>query len=256
MGGIGAEGRAAGAAAVVAGGVDQLPGPETGVRATAAARVQPPVLGARAELRRQLETQPRLRLATLIAVVVIILGVLPLYLMIRASSQDPVFTSLNGLQLPAWSAAQTSDHSYGSRWCIVDCRFWERELTSQRSADETAKVYRNALSAEGWQPWKVQPCPEGKPGGNYTCWRRDEYTLDLWVRDPPCKSAQQAPAEPAEPGATKPEQCAGSLVSIKVRNRTDDERGRGGEPTEDPKLTGETPDAVFTPDPLLPTAPN
>jgi hypothetical protein len=214
-------------------------------------------VSARADFRRQLRTQQRLRLATLISVVVIILGALPLYLMIQAATRDPVFTSLNALRLPAWSAANRTDTSFGSRWCIIDCRFRERELTSQRSTDETAGVYQNALRSAGWQSWKVNQCPDGPAPGHYSCWRRDEYTLDLWVRDPPCKSdpLRQRPTVGPPGGAAtgKPDDCGGSIVSIKVRNRIDDERGRGPEPKVDSSLTGETPDAVFTPDPLTPS---
>jgi hypothetical protein len=218
------------------------------------------VVGARAEFRRQLHTQQRLRLATLISVVVIILGALPLYLMIQAATRDPAFNSLNSLRLPAWSATNRTDTSYGSRWCIIDCRFRERELTSQRSTDETAGVYQNALRSAGWQPWKVEKCPDDTTlPGHYSCWRRDEYTLDLWVRDPTCKSdpLRQRPTvgPTASPGAAAGQQddCTGSVVSIKVRNRIDDERGRGPEPKVDSSLTGETPDAAFTPDPLTPS---
>jgi hypothetical protein len=223
----------------------------------AAGRQRPPVVGARAELRRQLRTQQRLRLATLISVVVVILGALPLYLLIQDATRDPAFTSLNSLRLPAWAAANPTDTSYGSRWCIIDCRFRERELTSQRSTDETARVYQNALRSAGWQAWKVEKCPDSEVSGHYSCWRRDEYTLDLWVRDPTCKTdpLRQRPTvgPTATPGAAatgRPDDCSGSIVSIKVRNRIDDERGRGPEPKVDSSLTGETPDAVFTPDPL------
>jgi hypothetical protein len=225
-----------------------------------AVRPRPAVLGARADLRRQLRTQQRLRLATLISVVVVILGALPLYLMIQAATRDPVFTSLNALRLPAWSAANATDTSAGSRWCIIDCRFRERELTSQRSTDETAGVYQSALSAAGWRPWKVESCPDSPVPGYYSCWRRDEYTLDLWVRDPLCKSEplRQRPTvgPPGSPGAAAaapPDDCAGSVISIKVRNRIDDVRGRGPAPTVDSSVVGETPDAVLTGDPLAPS---
>ncbi|MBX6357293.1 MAG: hypothetical protein IRZ05_15755 [Micromonosporaceae bacterium] len=217
------------------------------------------MVGARAELRRQLRTQQRLRLATLLSVVVVILGALPLYLLIRDATRDPVFTSLNALPLPAWAEASRTDTSYGSRWCIIDCRFRERELTSERPTDETANVYQNALRSAGWRPWKVKQCPDFPVPGHYSCWRRDEYTLDLWVRDPTCKSdplrLRPTVGPTASPGTVpgKQDDCSGSVVSIKVRNRIDDERGRGPEPKVDSSLTGETPDAVFTPDPLTPS---
>lgn len=227
----------------------------------AGARSRPPVVGARADLRHQLRTQQRLRLATLISVVVVILGALPLYLLIQDATRDPVFNSLNSLQLPGWAAANPTDTSSGSRWCIIDCRFRERELTSQRSPEETAGVYQNALRSAGWQSWKVELCPESPVTApdHYSCWRRDEYTLDLYVREPTCKSdpLRQRPtvAPTASPGAAAGQQdkCGGSVVTIKVRNRIDDERGRGPEPKVDSSLTGETPDAVFTPDPLTPS---
>jgi hypothetical protein len=243
-------------------GAEAPPGPQgrgPGLVRPAAARSRPPVVGARADLRRQLRTQQRLRLATLISVVVVILGALPLYLMIQAATRDPVFTSLNSLRLPGWAAANPSDTSFGSRWCVIDCRFRERELTSQRSTAETAGVYQNALRSAGWQAWKVEQCPDSPVAGQYSCWRRDEYTLDLWVRDAPCKSdpVRNRPTvgPTASPGAAagRQDDCSGSVVTIKVRNRIDDERGRGPEPKVDSSLTGETPDAAFTPDPLTPS---
>jgi hypothetical protein len=247
------------AAATAAEGLDGAQGAATGSIRPAAARPRPSVVSARADLRRQLRTHSRVRLATLISVVVVILGALPLYLMIQAVTRDPVFTSLNALRLPAWAAADPTDSSFGSRWCIMNCRFRERDLTSQRPTDETASVYQNALKSAGWQPWKVGQCPDTQAPGHYSCWRRDEYTLDLWVRDPPCKSdpLRQRPTvgPPASPGAagTKPDDCSGSMISIKVRNRIDDERGRGPEPKVDSSLTGETPDGVLTGIPLTPS---
>jgi hypothetical protein len=213
------------------------------------------IVPARAELRRQMRTQQRLRLATLISVVVVILGALPAYLMIRDVTRDPVLTSLDALQVPAWAAGKPSDTTTGSRWCIMQCRFRERELTSQRPPDETATAYQNALREAGWQPWKVERCPDGPAPGHYSCWRRDEYTLDLWVRDPTCAAdpLRQRPTV-GPPGstatATKPDDCTGSAVTIKVRNRIDDERGRGNAPTDNPSLTGETPDPALTGEPL------
>jgi len=61
------------------------------------------------------------------------------------------------------------------------------------------------------------------------------------------------PANPADPAAAgappaTPE-CEGSVVSFKVRNAIDDERTRPNLP-QDPGLTGEDPDPIFTDAPL------
>jgi hypothetical protein len=89
------------------------------------------------------------------------------------------------------------------------------------------------LTAAGWQPWKAPMCPEEKVDGFYSCWRRDELTLDLWVRKPTCTALTPASPQPSEPNKPRPgasgppaEDCAGSQVSLKVRNAIDDVRTR------------------------------
>jgi integrin beta 3 len=212
------------------------------------------IRGARSELRRQLREQKRLRMATLIVASLLLLGALPLYFGIRAATRDPVFNTLDALGVPGWAAVKTVDEVSGSRWCIIECRFRERQVDSEGTPDETAAVYEQSLVSSGWQRWNVglcpdQPVPEGE---HYTCWKRDEYTLDLWVRQPSCADdplrnrptvAPTAPAGGKAPPAADP--CDGSVVSIKVRNAIDDDRGRP-QPTQDPDLTGEDPD----PDPF------
>ena len=105
--------------------------------------------------------------------------------------------------------------------------------------------------------WKTLTLPEGE---RYTCWKRDEYTLDLWVREPACADdplRNRPTVAPTEPGAgnpAAPPPCAGSVVSIKVRNAIADDRGRPQE-TQDPDFTGEDPDPIFTDDPLLEPTP-
>ena len=91
--------------------------------------------------------------------------------------------------MPGWAAAKTVDDVSGSRWCLLDCRLRERTVTSEQAAKETAQVYEQALRRDGWQPWKVSRCPEQQATGSYTCWRRDELTLDLWVRDADLRAA-------------------------------------------------------------------
>jgi len=197
-------------------------------------------------------------MAAMLLVSLLVLGALPLYFGIRAATRDPVFNSLDALALPQWAATEVDDQVDGSRWCFLDCRFRERTAESERGWEETAQAYEKALAAEGWQPWKPSFCPEQPVDGRYTCWKRDELTLDLWVRDPPCADNAMnmrptvAPTGEPAPPAGGTEECTGSAVLVKVRNAIDDERTRP-QPTTDPGLTGEDPEPEFTDDPLAPT---
>jgi len=188
--------------------------------------------GARSELRRQLREAQRMRQITLVAVVLLVLGAYPLYLATQVASRDPVFNALDTLDVPDWADGAPTDVVFGSRWCIKECRFRERTLESQRSPDETAQAYEKALRDGGWQPWAVEGCPTDLPG-HYTCWTRDEYTLDLYVRDPACaddplrRRPTVAPNRTPTQQASPVEVCEGAAVTLKVRNRIDDERGRG-----------------------------
>ncbi|SCF40979.1 hypothetical protein GA0070618_6440 [Micromonospora echinospora] len=217
------------------------------------ARTGGPLRVARSELRRQMRERRRLRLGVLVAVSVLLLGAVPTFFAVRALSRDPVFGSLDELEVPAWAAMDTVDNVSGSRWCLQDCRLRERSASSDRSPEETAPEYERALSAAGWQPWQVTRCPEQPAPGRYTCWRRDELTLDLWVRPPTCvpPPIDGQPAVPPSPlpSPTAAGDCTGSLVSLKVRNAIDDDRTRP-QPSTDPSLTGEDPFPTFTDDPL------
>ncbi|TDC35703.1 hypothetical protein [Micromonospora sp. KC213] len=212
--------------------------------------------GARSELRRRIRERRRLRLGILVLVSVVLLGALPLYFGIRTLSRDPVFDTLDELDVPGWAAVQTVDNVSGNRWCLQDCRLRERTVQSERSPEETARAYEAALGREGWQRWQVDLCPQQPDKGSYTCWRQDELTLDLWVRAPSClpPPVDGAPAVPpsplaSAPAAPAPAGCAGSLVSMKVRNAIDDDRTRP-QPSTDPSLTGEDPFPTLTEDPL------
>ncbi|WP_232534404.1 hypothetical protein [Plantactinospora sp. KBS50] len=192
------------------------------------------VRDAQSELRRQMREKRQLRLASLVVACVVLLAALPLYFGLRTVGRDPVFTSLDDLGLPGWAATGTVDDISGNRWCLMECRLRERITRSSREPDETNKVYTAALTAAGWRPWQPPLCPEQKVDGHYGCWRRDELTLDLWVRKPTCTLV----AEPSVPpdGQVQPpaeerkddEDCAGSQVSLKVRNAVDDDRTRPG----------------------------
>jgi hypothetical protein len=227
----------------------------------APANAAPQPGGLRSELRRQVRAQRRLRVITLLSLSVVVLGLLPLIFGIRAATRDPVFTSLNALTVPSWAAGGVQDQSSGSRWCFLDCRFRERTAQSLKPYRDTANAYFAALNAAGWQRWQVGECPEQPVAdGSYTCWRRDEFTLDLWVGPPECAVDQVAAQDPAAlPSAgvvptTPAAKCVGSTVSIKVQNAITDLRGRT-EPKPDPSLIGETPDPVLSNDPLLEPTP-
>ncbi|MEO3745859.1 hypothetical protein [Plantactinospora sp. B5E13] len=220
--------------------------------------------GTRSELRNQIREQRRLRTIALLLASLLVLGALPTYFGVRAATRDPVFNSLDALAVPTWAEQDIVDGVSGSRWCLLECRFRERTMASDRPWEETARTYESALTGEGWQPWKVALCPE-QPVENqhYSCWRRDELTLDLWVRPPACpevlpgESPEVPPVEGAEPGdpaagGTTGEDCQGSRISIKVRNAIADDR-LGPKPNPAPSLPGVDPDLPL-PDDLIPTA--
>jgi integrin beta 3 len=192
------------------------------------------------------------RLVALVVASLIVLGALPLYFGIRTATRDPVLNSLNALNVPGWAAVDVQDAVSGSRWCLVDCRFRERTAQSQQGFEDTARVYEAALDEAGWRRWEAAKlCPAQPVPGHYTCWTRDELTLDLWVRPPSCAARPEGVTPPATPPPAGPGgACEGSVVSVKVRNAIDDDRVRSG-PSTDPSLTGEDPDPVFTDDPLL-----
>ncbi|MGA5302155.1 hypothetical protein ACPCHT_19660 [Nucisporomicrobium flavum] len=220
--------------------------------------------GARTELRRQMRAKRRLRVLTLVSLSVLVLGLLPVFFGVWSATRDPVFTSLDALNVPAWADKQAEDRSSGSRWCFLDCRFRERIAQSERPFEETNQAYAAALTSAGWKvrggECTDQPTTEGK----YSCWTRDEFTLDLWVRLPECAVDAVAAQDPdtvpsvGPDGVVEtpdPKKCTGSTVSIKVQNAVTDERGKP-QPAVDPSLIGVTPDPVLTNDPLLEPSPS
>jgi hypothetical protein len=200
---------------------------------------------ARAELRRQLKAVARLRAVTLSVIVAVVLGAPVGVLAIQWAVQDPVFREFDRMDLPAWAGGKHQDEAYGSRWCIRECRFRERTWESQRGPDETNQVYTKALRRNGWVPWQTSGCPAEGIDGFDSCWQRDEYVLDLWVRVPVCDlkpvrptvaptvsaqpgagpsapaSAGQGQSDPpgAPPGGSGDASCPGSVATVKVFNR-------------------------------------
>jgi integrin beta 3 len=218
--------------------------------------------GAGNELREKLRTQRRLRMVTLVSLAVVVLVVMPVLFGLRSASKDPVFGSLDSLGVPAWAAQDVHDNGSGSRWCFLDCRFRERIAQSSKSFQDTTATYTTALQAAGWKSWKVSECPETpitKDQGTYTCWKRDEFTLDLWVRQPECAVDQVAAQDPtaqlpSSAATAEPKKCEGSTVSIHVQNAITDTRGKP-DPQRGKPLVGETPDPVLSNDPLLEPTP-
>jgi integrin beta 3 len=233
-----------------------LPGP-AGPAPGAGARIQ----GARSELRRQLREGKRVRTTALAMIIALLLGSPVLYFLIQTATRDPVLNSLAALDVPDWAQVSADDKIIGgSRWCFIDCRFRERIVVSTGDEATTTQVYQEALREDGWVPWVVDGCPQGPVLGDYTCWTRDEYTLDLWVHLPACaydprrlrptlepEAEGEAPAAGAEatPGGAGGAECSGSIVEIKMQNRVADERGRpgrdGGPGPGQPTPTGQQP---------------
>ena len=123
--------------------------------------------------------------------------------------------ALDALPLPDWAAGQHDDARSGNRWCIKECRFRERTWQSARGPDDTQVAYVAALTKAGWRPRTEGTCPT-YDDGIASCWHRDEYIMDLWVRAPVC-----APTRPTAgaAGSTDPaDACAGSLATVKVYN--------------------------------------
>ncbi len=194
----------------------------------------------RSQLRDQLPQGRQLHLVTLAVVAIVLLAVLPAVFLLKDASDDPVFSGLDGLPLPAWAAQGHDDQAAGNRWCIGTCKLRERTWRSAKGAQDTAPVYEKAFTDAGWLRWQTSGCPKPQTGV-YTCWQRDEYVLDLWVRDAPCDvtnvpggpasagpgastgiHAQGGPGQlPIPSGSEPPPTCGGSLVTAKVGNGVD-----------------------------------
>jgi integrin beta 3 len=179
-----------------------------------------------------------MRLTALVGLVLVLLVALPAFVLIRDSAKDPLAARLDALTLPAWAAVAHDDQNSGSRWCIQTCRWHERTWRSTKVAKDTDVAYRTALSAAGWTPLTTG-CPSAPGTGDYSCWQREQYRLDLWTRDAVCglNGVVPSPGASLPPSASPsagsellpvpgqspsaPATCNGALVTAKVADRID-----------------------------------
>jgi len=168
----------------------------------------------------------RLRTATFVLLILAVVGAPAAFFVIREFTRDPVFVELDNLDVPQWAAGQHTDGAIGSRWCIRECRSRSRTWESARGPEETNRAYVAALRRAGWVPWNIPDCQAEGVDGVETCWQRDEYVLDLWVRATICdvKGARPTVSTSGKPVASAPAQgpsdiCPAAIASIKVYNR-------------------------------------
>ena len=179
--------------------------------------------GAKA-LERQRTQVSMLRAATLILVALAVVGAPAAFFVIREFTRDPVFVELDNLSLPAWAAGKHTDSATGSRWCVGECRLRQRTWQSARNTDETNRVYVAALTKAGWTTWNIPDCQADGVDGVETCWQRDEFVLDLWVRPTVCDIKPVRPTigpapTPTPSAAHSAPACQGSIATVKVFNR-------------------------------------
>jgi integrin beta 3 len=180
----------------------------------------------RAELRKHLKVRQQLKSVTLTLVVLMLLAAYPVYLFVQSLAQDPVFSSLDALDLPEWSAYSYEDAADGSRWCIENCRFRSRTWMSEKGPDETQVAYVQALNSGGWRPYDGA-CQQTADDSVITCWQKDEYVMVMHVRAPLCEAPPPRDPLPGATESTAPEPtdtrpaCPGAYVTMSISNAID-----------------------------------
>ncbi|THV30644.1 hypothetical protein [Glycomyces paridis] len=97
----------------------------------------------------------------------------------RAVTVDPTRRAADELSVPGWAAVTATDETYGSRWCLGECRVRMRTWTSEGTVEDTAHEYWQAVLDAGWTPADPELCVGGL--GEEGCYVRDELYLELWV---------------------------------------------------------------------------
>ncbi|MCH7231808.1 hypothetical protein L0U85_13235 [Glycomyces sp. L485] len=126
----------------------------------------------------------RLRMAVLVIAGVAVLLVVAVLWAGRTFTLDPTRRAVDELDVPAWAATSVGEETYGSRWCLGECRVRVRTLTSEGTVEDTARVYWLALLENGWLPAEAEKCIGGEGDGG--CYVRDELFLELWVTPVTC----------------------------------------------------------------------
>jgi integrin beta 3 len=168
--------------------------------------------------------------------VAVLLFVLPVTLLVRASLSNPLADQLDELALPAAVDLHHSDAGGQSRYCVDDCAWLKRTYQSGQPVQQTDAAFRAALTEQGWR-LAGGTCPKPTTG-SYSCWSRDQYALDLYVRPGSCAgsgyqplpqpSESRPPAQDDIPPSAEPTpsgpvtaQCPASVASAQVNNVAD-----------------------------------
>ncbi len=175
-------------------------------------------------------------LITLVVAVLGLLLVLPAALLLWQRSGDPLAAQLDALGVPAAVDLHHSDSGAQSPACVHSCAWLKRIYQSGQPAQQTDAAFRAALRAHGWRP-ADGTCPKASDG-NYSCWQRDQYVLDLWVRPAGCESSAYHPlpvpseSRPPAEGDAQPSaapspagpadaQCPAAQASLLLGNAAD-----------------------------------
>ncbi|SDD65200.1 hypothetical protein [Glycomyces harbinensis] len=121
----------------------------------------------------------RLRMTVVAVGVTAVLLVAAVLWLGRAVTVDPTRRAADELSVPGWAAVSVHDETYGSRWCLGECRVRMRTWTSEGTVDDTALEYWEAALNAGWTPADPGTCVGGV--GEEGCYTRDELYLELWV---------------------------------------------------------------------------
>jgi hypothetical protein len=117
---------------------------------------------------------------------------------------------------------------------------WE----SQKSPEETDPAYRHALEEAGWRERTQGACPRAAEG-IASCWQKDEYVMNMWVRAPICELPPPRPTTGNTPAPTPTATCPQALVTMQVYNSISYPDLVG--PTSPPPPTGAEPTTTVSP---------